>query len=620
MKKKSILKSFSILSLISGVIFLFSFIHQQKEIADKVFLNGKIYTVNDDQPWAEAVAIKENKILFVGTSASVKDFIDNETEVIDLKGKMMLPGFVSGHDHLISSNWMKAGVSLFEAKNKEDYLRMIKEYAEQNPDEPIVFGYGWNKDAYGGWPTAKELDSVVSDRPAMIFDFTIHDMWFNTKGLKAGGVTKDTEDTVPGMSYWRRNPDGSPEGVGVEIIWLDAFIKAGAWNPEKMMKESQEILYNKAASCGLTSVINQGLITPNLMNFPLFKEDMRYSFELLDSLDKKGELKLRTFQNYVYKNSNIDVDDFVADAVELKNKYDSDKLRLHGIKIHPEGNWNSNTSLMLENFSNIDSKGVSGVGKDKLMEIHLKSNRKGLDVHVHVDGTATTRYTIDAIEASRAEGNKNRNVLQHYFWTHPDDHQRVLDMKIPVNTTPLFGSDWGGQAKDAYKFMGEYRVNNYYMKYTELPVHEGHNLSVSADIPSSPVNLLDPLFSVEGAVTLQDPQNEESVAFPPSQVPMQVVEAIKAITIYPAWQARMEDKIGSIEVGKYADLVILEDNIFEVGLRDIADIKVEATLMDGQFTYKKSETPDMSHNTKPNVSLPKELGCCEHGQHHHHSK
>ncbi|MBB3697140.1 amidohydrolase family protein [Flammeovirga yaeyamensis] len=620
MKKTSILKSISILSLISGVIFLFSFIHQQKEIADKVFLNGKIYTVNDDQPWAEAVAIKENKILFVGTSASVKDYIDNETEVIDLKGKMMLPGFVSGHDHLISSNWMKAGVSLFEAKNKEDYLRMIKEYAEQNPDEPIVFGYGWNKDAYGGWPTAKELDSVVSDRPAMIFDFTIHDMWFNTKGLEAGGVTKDSEDTVPGMSYWRRNPDGSPEGVGVEIIWLDAFIKAGAWNPEKMMKESQEILYNKAASCGLTSVINQGLITPNLMNFPLFKEDMRYSFELLDSLDKKGELKLRTFQNYVYKNANIDVDDFVADAVALKNKYDSDKLRLHGIKIHPEGNWNSNTSLMLEKFNNVDSRGVSGVGKDKLMEIHLKSNRKGLDVHVHVDGTATTRYTIDAIEASRAEGNENRNVLQHYFWTHPDDHQRVLDMKIPVNTTPLFGSDWGGQAKDAYKFMGEYRVNNYYMKYTELPVHEGHNLSVSADVPSSPVNLLDPLFSVEGAVTLQDPQNEESVAFPPSQVPMQVVEAIKAITIYPAWQARMEDKIGSIEVGKYADLVILEDNVFEVGLRDIADIKVEATLMDGQFTYKKSETPDMSHNTKPNVSLPKELGCCEHGQHHHHSK
>ncbi|WP_158021989.1 amidohydrolase [Flammeovirga pacifica] len=620
MKKKihkNSLQSFIILCF----AILFTSCHQNDvPKADKVFLNGKIYTVNETQPWAEAVAIKKNKIVFVGSADEAKKWIGNTTEKVDLNGKMMLPGFVSGHDHLISSNWMKAGVSLFSAKSKEDYLKLIKDYADTHPDEPIVFGYGWNKDTYGGWPTAAELDQVVSDRPAMIFDFTIHDMWFNTKGLAAGGVTKDTEDTVPGMSYWRRKKDGSPEGVGVEIIWLDAFIKAGAWDPDKMMKESQEILYNKAASCGLTSVINQGLITPNLMNLKRYKEDMKYSFELLDSLDKAGELKLRTFQNYVYKNADFDVDEFVNDALLLKSKYDSDRLRLSGIKIHPEGNWNSNTSLMLENYKNIDSKGMSGVGKEKLLEMHLKANKNGLDVHVHVDGTATTRYTIDAIEASRKKGYQARNVLQHYFWTHPEDHKRVLDMKIPVNTTPLFGSDWGGQAKDAYAYLGEYRVNNYFMKYTELPVENGHNVSISADVPSSPVNLLDPLFSLEGAVTLKDPQNEESIKFPPTQTPMQIVQAIKAITIFPAWQARMEDKIGTIEVGKYADFVILDKNVFEVGLRDIADIKINATIMGGKYTFKKENHKSISHVklTEPNVFLPIELGCCEHGQHHQH--
>ncbi|MBD0403186.1 amidohydrolase [Flammeovirga sp. EKP202] len=613
---KTLIQFSALIGLLTFVLFTSC---EKIEKADKVFLNGKIYTVNEQQKWAEGIAVKDNKIVFVGNNEEIEKYINSTTEVVDLGGKMMLPGFVSGHDHLISSNWMKAGVELFDAKSKEDYLQMIKEYADRHPEEPIVFGFGWNKDTYGGWPTAKELDKAVPDRPAMIFDFTIHDMWFNTKGLEAGGVTKDSPDTVPGMSYWRRNADGTPEGVGVEIIWLEAYIKAGAWNPAKMMKESQEVLYNKSASTGMTTVINQGLITPNLMNFERYKKDMVYSFEMLDSLDKIGELKIRTFQNYVYKNSDFDVDEFVADALKLKQKYNSDRLRLHGIKIHPEGNWNSNTSLMLEKFSNIDSKGVSGVGQNKLMEIHLKSNRNGLDVHTHVDGTATTRYTIDAIEASIKEGNTSaRNVLQHYFWTHPDDHQRVLDMKIPVNTTPLFGSDWQGQAKDAYKFMGRYRTDNYYMRYTELPVHEGHNLSISADVPSSPVNLVDPLFSVEGAVTLQDPQNENSIPFPTTKTPMEVEQAIKAVTIYPAWQARMEDKIGSIEIGKYADFVILEENVFEAGLRDIADIKVHATIMDGEYTYKKVDNNNLTNTgSKHKVFLPKELGCCEHGHPEH---
>ncbi|MBB6463037.1 amidohydrolase [Flammeovirga kamogawensis] len=588
------------------------------EKADIIFTNGKIYTVNDDQPWAEAVGIKDNKIIFVGSSTDAKKYIGKATEVNNLHGKMMLPGFVSGHDHLISSNWMKAGVPLFEAKSKADYLRMIKDYADKNPNEPIVFGYGWNKDAYGGWPTAKDLDEAVPDRPAMIFDFTIHDMWFNTKGLAAGKISKNTKDPNPGLTYWRRDANGAPEGVAVELAWLDAFITAGAWNPSKMMKESQELLYDKAASCGLTSVINQGLITPNITNLKVYKEDMKWSFEYLDKLDKEGKLKLRTFQNYVYKNSKDDVDLLISEALALKEKYNSDRLRMHGIKVHPEGNWNSNTSLMLEPFLNTGTVGVSGVKENLLLEIHNKANDNGLDVHVHVDGSATTRFTINAIEASRKRGNTAaRNVLQHYFWTHPEDHKRVVEMNIPVNTTPLFGTDWQGQAKDAYKFLGEERVNTYFMKYTSLSKDGSHNVSISADVPSSPVELLDPLFNLETAVTLQDPQNEKSQAFPPTEIPLDLITGIKALTIYPAWQARMEDKIGSIEVGKYADLVVLEDNIFEVGKRDLSKIKVHATMMDGKFTFKRQKGVSVNYNPKHEISIPSQIGCCEHGNHKH---
>lgn len=143
------------------------------EPADYMFSNAKVYTVNPDQQWAEAIAVRGNEIVYVGDTAGARAFEGKKTQIFDLDGKMVLPGFVSGHDHLIASNWTKAGVDLFSAKSKDDYLRMIREYAEAHPDDEIVFGFGWDRTNYGGYPTARELDAAVLDRPAMIFDFTI---------------------------------------------------------------------------------------------------------------------------------------------------------------------------------------------------------------------------------------------------------------------------------------------------------------------------------------------------------------------------------------------------------------------------------------------------------------
>lgn len=136
--------------------------------ADKVFTNAKVYTLNEKQPWAEAVAVKGNKIVYVGEAKGAAKVLGEGTEKFDLAGKMLLPGFISAHDHLVASNWTNGGVDLFSAKSKEDYLRLIKEYAEANPDEKVIRGIGWNLDAYGGYPHYSELDAVVPDRPAFI--------------------------------------------------------------------------------------------------------------------------------------------------------------------------------------------------------------------------------------------------------------------------------------------------------------------------------------------------------------------------------------------------------------------------------------------------------------------
>ncbi len=166
------------------------------QTADTVLLNGNIYTMDASRPEAEAVAIMGTQIFYVGSDDGVQSLIGEETTVIDLQGQTVLPGFVSGHEHLVASGWTQLGVQLGSGQSKEDYLKLIKEYADANPDEEFIRGIGWNATLMGGEFTAADLDTIVPDRPVFLQDYTIHDAWLNTKAMEMGGVNKDTPDPV----------------------------------------------------------------------------------------------------------------------------------------------------------------------------------------------------------------------------------------------------------------------------------------------------------------------------------------------------------------------------------------------------------------------------------------
>ena len=558
------------------------------QMADYVFTGGKVYTVNDKQPWAEAVAIKGNKIVYVGDDAGAKTYTDDNTKVIDASGKMILPGFVSGHDHLTASNWTKAGVDLFSARSKADYLRMIKEYADANPDAEFIYGYGYNYQAYGGYPTAADLDTVVPDRPAFIFDFTIHDAWLNTRALEAGGISKDTPDPIPNFTYWVRDKDGNPTGAAIELAWMPPYIDSGAWQREVLITDSQRTLYDRAASQGWTTVMTPGLVTPNLKHLECNHEDMKFSMNLLHELEQAGELKLRTMFHYMYKNGEIEPADVVNYAKQLREKYNSDMLRIAGIKVHPEANWVTYTAVMLEEYADKPGEfGTGGIDPARVAEIIMKANAAGFDVSTHVDGTATTRTTIDAIEASINAGHKNaRNTLQHLINTHADDMKRIGEMKIGVNLTPIWATDWSDNIPQALEKLGQHRVETEYQQIKQA-IDQGVTVSISADVPSTPSELAGALMQMAAAITRKDPTNPNSRPAPPPSQAISLEESIRAVTIDPAWQVRMEDKVGSLEVGKYADLVILEKNLFDVKPDDIANVKVMGTMMNGQFTHRE---------------------------------
>ena len=555
------------------------------QVADLVFTNASVLTMNDDAPTAQAVAVTGNQITYVGDVAGAEALVGENTEILDLGGDTLLPGFVSGHDHIVASGWTSRGVSLFGIETLEEALAAVKEYADANPEEELILGYGFNRGAYGVWPTKEDLDTIVPDRPVFILDNTIHDVWMNSKAFEAGQVSPDEEDQVPGVMFWQRDAEGNQTGIGIEFQWAAAFRNAGAWDPAGEIPDIQKNLYDQAVKTGITAVHVPLIAMPTVTDLSLVKEDEKLALAHLHELEKNGDLSIRTFVATGFKDPTATADDIVAHTLELREQYDSDMLRIWGIKVHPEGNWGSQTAWMMKPYKD-GTLGAAAIEGPMITAVYLLANQNGLPVGTHVDGSQTVRNTVDAIMTARGAGYEvPNNLLHHYFWVSDQDHETVIENDIMVNTTPIFHVDWENQDDNALDLLGRAKVEALFARYSSL-MALGHNVSISSDVPSSPIDLIGPLLNVEIAMTLQDPLNPDSKPFPLSRKPASLEESLKAVTIYPAAQQAMEDKIGSIEVGKYADLVVLDQDITAVEPRDISNIKVLGTLMDGRFTHR----------------------------------
>ena len=557
--------------------------------ADVVLTGGKVYTLDEHQPWAEAVAVKDNKIVYVGDAAGAKRFVGESTEVIDTTGKTVLPGFVSAHDHLIASTWALEGLDLGAAKSIDEALQMVKEYADANPDAPFIRGVGWSLGNFGGtYPTRQQLDRVVPDRPAFLLDFTIHDAWLNTAALEAGGVTKASKDVQPGTIYWLREKNGYPTGIAIEFQWLGPFIKAGAWQPEETFRKSSAELLGIAAKNGTTTVQVTGLVTPTFKEAKPMQHDFRIAMKVLTEKKNEGDLPLRIFAMPIFKDATGDIDDFVAFAKEMSAQHDDDLLRVQSIKIHPEGNYTAYGAPFLEPYADRDTSGHFGVKPEQSKEIVTKANQAGLNAIIHTDGDASARAAIDAFVASTKAGFGNElNALHHLIWVHPDDYQRIVELKIPVNSTPSFSTDWASQDESAYRQLGKERTELEMGRYPDL-IRAGNRVSISADVPSTLPSMQGPLFVMEAATTMREPSEQGvSKPFPRTRKGITIEQALRAVTIDAAWQLKMEDKIGSLEVGKLADIVVLAENPLETDPLQLAEIKVLGTMMDGRFTHRE---------------------------------
>lgn len=402
-----------------------------------------------------------------------------------------------------------------------------------------------------------------------------------------GGVDKDTPDPVPGLIYFVRDEEGNPTGYAKEFAWMGAYVESGAWQPDTMIPESQTELYDLAASFGYTAYINQGLVTPNIKSQPKHHEDNKVALEILQKQADAGELKVRTMLMTLVKGDDFAADDAVANTLELKESFDNDDVRVLGIKIHPEGVHTSHASIMLEPWLDQPEKeAVRGVSAALTDEIVMKANAAGLDVSVHIDGDKTARETVDTFIKAKNNGFEDaRNSLQHLAFAHPDDIARIIKYKIPSNITTIWGTSWGGGLDGAMTIMGMERTVSEFQRIRTL-IDGGAPVSIGADVPSTDASLMGALTLCEAAVTRLDPSNpEDDRYFPPVYQAITLEQCLHAATMGGAYDARMEEKIGSLEFGKYADLVILETDLYSVLPSEIADVRILATMKGRKFTH-----------------------------------
>ncbi|PZQ84137.1 MAG: twin-arginine translocation pathway signal protein [Ancylobacter novellus] len=545
--------------------------------ADFVFHNGRVYTVAGAAPWADAVAVRGNTIVHVGDEAGAKAMTGPKTQVIDLKGRLLMPGFVEGHTHPFLGAFMTSGLDL-QLANLPEVLAAIERYAKANPTGPIR-GFGWRVDMFPPeGPNRAELDAIIPDRPAFFFAIDGHSLWANSKALEMAGVSRDTPDPIPRFSYYARDQKGDPTGYVLETNAVLTLVNAVEPISAEAMGRLLESWLPKAAAAGITTVFDAGV--------PPVGSDQGAIIELYVDAEKRGKLPFRVSASYSVKS--LPIDNVVAEVSALNKQIATDLVHVDIVKIVGDGSQGGYTAWLIEPYADMpDSTGGSPFTEEQWHQLIAAVDAAGFDVHVHACGERTARVALDSIEKAIAANppRDRRNAIAHLVYVEDTDNPRFAKL----NVTAQFSAYWSSADPDTLENMvaryGEARGNKIYRTKTIL--NQGGRVSFGTDWPAAGYfSTYEPLKSIQVGVTRQLIGLKDAPVLSPADERLTVEEAIHANTMGAAYQLRMDHQVGSIEVGKLADLIILDRNILEGDPHEIHKAKVEMSMMNGTIRHK----------------------------------
>ncbi|MFD0366869.1 amidohydrolase [Streptomyces sp. NPDC127114] len=539
--------------------------------ADLVFTGGPVFTGDPARTRAGSLAVVGERITAVGHD-EVRDLIGPRTEVVDLKGKLLIPGFQDAHIHAVYGGVELAECDLSGTTGVDEYRTIIAEFAAAHPDHEWITGGGWSMESFeGGLPTRQLLDSVVADRPVCLVNRDHHGSWVNSRALELAGITADTADPVDGRI--ERDADGVPTGVlqeGASALVSRLVPPSTTADRVAGLLRAQALLHSLGITGWQDALLGEFSGKPDPSD--------AYVAAALD-----GTLTARVTGALWWER--LRGADQLPELVAQREKLSHGRFRAGSVKIMQDGIAENFTAAMTSPYLDgcgcaTANTGMSFVDPEALRGYVTELDALDFQVHFHALGDRAVREALDAIEAAVAANGRrgNRHHLAHLQVVHPDDIPRFARLGALANIQPLWAAHEPQMDELTIPFLGPERAAWQY-PFGDL-VRAGATLVAGSDWPvSSP----DPLAGLHVAVNRAEPGATDGRVF----LPGQRLDLTTALAAYTAGSAHVNghDDAGSLRAGHLADLVVLDRDILTGPPEEIASATVEQTFVGGERVY-----------------------------------
>lgn len=530
----------------------------EEQAASLVLHNARIHTVNDEQPWAQALAIDEDgRILAVGSDAEVEEYADDRTEFVDLKGRLVLPGFQDTHAHVLdASSEAQADCPLQADESLEQWLDAIGDCSDSASGTWLLgSGFALHTLLQSGQSPRALLDQIASDRPVAIMEETSHAYWLNSEALRLAGFDQAQDDPEGGVIL--RDEQGKPTGIVLDNA--GDLVMDKALPPSKALQE----IYYQAVLVGQEELARNGITS--VADARVFWR--RGHLQAWQRAAAADQLLARTSLG-LWAYPQLEDDDQLAELADLYEAGRADSLlRVNQIKLYVDGIVHNTTARLREPYQRslpgVDSRGLYYFTPARLQRYARELTAVGFDLHIHTIGDQAVRDALDAIE----QAEKGRHRLTHVELVSQEDLPRFRQLGVIADfqPSPYFTPSF---LKDNQPLIGQ-------RAYRMLPMRELYDSGAPVTLSSDwDVNPLSPLGILQNALSLG-----------PRSLPS-LEAAVRAYTLDAAYTLRQEQDTGSLEAGKQADLVVLDRDIFKLPVNQIGQAKVLWTLLGGEETYR----------------------------------
>ena len=555
---------------------------------DILFVNGLVWTGDAARPEAEAVLVRDGRIAAVGGAEAVEEQAGDGARVIDLGGRMLLPGFIETHSHPAVAGLLNSKLQVIGTQTVADVQAALAAYAKERPEEEVLFGFGFpsalntavNAAGVKG-PHRKDLDAVVADRPVMLIALDAHSAWVNSKALEVAGIDKNTPDPLPGVHYYQRDENGEPTGWMVEGNAFWPLMPLFGIGSEEDFRAAFSAILPGYSAMGITTVFDAGIPGGDAL--------LRNALKALTAMQRDGQLPVR-LRASSYLNGPAEAGGVAERLTAIRRDFASDLIDLHTVKIPNDGTIEGETAAVIKPYA-AGGSGAVLLSGEPFGEFLASLRRANLDAHIHAIGDRTLRVALDAVAAARkavAESD-SRVTVAHAMLAAPEDLRRLRALDVMVQTTPHWAHDLSGTLELYSRLLDDERGAQIMLLrdlWEAAPL-----VAFGADYPATglPFPQSSPLHGIEIGHTRRRPGATEGPPLPPADQRMTLNAMLTGYTANAARQLRLEEEVGVIAPGKQADLVVLERNVLEASPHNIHAIKVDMTLLAGRIVFTRED-------------------------------